>query len=185
MAMRIILLIGLMCVALIGYAADDTQSTKEKTLVELKSNHLSSEINLGTHFLTRFHKHYAGYEINSYCVGSFKKAGEFEYLLGIVNPKNGEGEYVIFLGDTVEKIEKFSLAPTWQENLPEVKCFSEMGVKRLNATIKNSESIVGRINPQTHFDVACIAPYSSHNAFTCYAYGSKRSTFIGIGGWTN
>ena len=171
--------------ASIAHAADVTPSTKDKALIELEANHRSSEINLGKHFLTRFQKQYASYKINSYCVGSFKQEGEFEYLLGIVNPINGEGEYVVLLGDTNTRIEKFTLAPSWQESLPNVKCFSDMEAKRLNSTIKNSESIAGQINPLNHFDVACVAPYNSHKAFICYSYSIKKSGFLGVGGWTN
>ena len=186
MTMKNILLICLVSVAAsVGHAADNTQSIKEKALQELASNHRSAEINLGKYFLARFERQYTGYKINAYCVGSFKQEGAYEYLLGIVNPASGEGEYVALLGDTNTRIEKFSLAPTWQENLPEVKCFSAMEAKRLNTTMQNSESISGRINPPHYFDIACVTPYISHNAFTCYAYSAKHRGFLGAGGWKN
>jgi hypothetical protein len=174
-----------MLAASIGHATDNIQAIREKALLELQSNHRSAEIGLGKHFLARFEQHYAGYKINSYCDGSFKNEGESEYLLGIVNPTNGEGEYLVLFGDANIRIAKFTLAPTWQESLPDVKCFSEMGAKRRNATIKHSESISGQIAPVNHFDVACVAPYNTHSAFTCYTYSAKQNGFLGIGGWSN
>jgi len=185
MNMKTVLLICLVWSASIGHAAENTQTLKEKVLIELKSNHRSSEINFGKKFLARFSEKYAGYEINSMCVGSFEQDGGTEYLLGVVNPLNGEGEYVVFLRDAIIKIEIFKLAPAWQESLPDVKCFSEMGAKRLNATLKNTESISGQITSNNHFDVACVAPYDSHNAYSCYTYSPKHRRFLGIGGWSN
>lgn len=183
--MKTILLICLICSASIGYAADDIQSMRNKTLTKLQSNHRSAEINLGEYVSGRVSKQYPGYEINAYCEGSFKNEGGSEYLLGIVDPISGEGEYVVLFEDVSTRIAKFSLAPTWQESLPDVKCFSYMGAKRLDSTIKNSESISGQINPLNHFDVACVAPYHSHNAYTCYSYSIKNRSFLGVGGWTN
>jgi hypothetical protein len=185
MNMKTTLLICLLLAASIGHAADSSQTSEEKALLELQSNHRSSEMKLGKRFLTRFLGLYTGYKINSYCVGSFEKEGEFEYLLGIVNPKNGKGEYVALLKDAIIKIESFTLAPSWQGSLPVVKCFSEMEAKRLNTTLKSTETTSGQIIPGSHFDVACVAPYDSHNAYSCYSYSAMHKSFLKAGGWSN
>jgi len=87
------------------YATDDTEKIKR-----LKKIHRTTLIYLANRQSTYIKKHFKNYYVASYCSGSFKNAGDYETVVGMVNLKDKIIKYIALVYDKSEKVKSYLIA---------------------------------------------------------------------------
>jgi hypothetical protein len=181
----------------IGFASEFTYLPKDFSDT-LEKQHKKSEAEIHKKARDAFKKWYPNFKILEVCTGSFRISGAYEYALAIINPDTLKYDYIVLWQDNKNKITSASLIPDYHrlkkpaEGLylsPAdlgVQCFSAMGIKRLNNTIKTNPlaGTDGELTPINFYDSICmIAGTSGHTHNNCYSYDQKKKKFVYIGGW--
>ena len=158
----------------------------------LEKTHRTTLIYLSNRQSTHIKTHFKNYYVASYCSGSFKNAGDYETVVGMVNLKAKIIKYVALVYDNAENVKSYLVAEFNDVYEPEnnieyisVECHSVMGIKRINKTILKSKDsgagIHGRIEPINEYDTICIT--TKPTEFKCFQYDHKLDQFITVGGW--
>jgi len=137
---------------------------------------------------------YAGFKILNTCVGSFKKEGDHDIGLSLINPELKTGVYLALfsdknLKDDLQEITRFSINFNDKGVLPknlEVRCESWTGIMRIAQDYQQNEGEASAsLKPLSHFDALCVAPFNQSEEFICYGYNGVNQKFSKIGGWLN
>ncbi len=168
-------------------AEDDTEIIKK-----LKRSHRITLIQLGNPARVFFKKYFKNYTIAASCTGSFKNAGDYETILGMINLNDKNIKYVALVYKKPGKVKSYQIAEykNLYKSEKDIKvigteCHSLMGTKRINKSISGANAaragIHGRIKTVNEYDTICITPGPTE--FKCFQYDRKSDKFISVGGW--
>jgi hypothetical protein len=110
----------------------------------------------------------------TWCRGQFR-AGRRNAYAAAVSSAAGGGRYVV-LDEDAAVVE---LAP--YKNTAELGCYTPAEARKLDAAIRESEAISGRIVPAFATTVVCA--FVEETSAVCWQYSPKTRAFVKVGEW--
>jgi hypothetical protein len=108
-----------------------------------------------------------------WCRGEFRAGHSGAYAVAITGA--GGGRYVVLDADA----SVMELAPF--ARTPELACYTPAEARKLNADIRQSETIHGQVRPRWATTVVCA--FVDEVTSVCWQYSPARHAFVDIGGW--
>lgn len=112
--------------------------------------------------------------IAAWCRGGLRPNGPDGFAVAVA-ASGGGGRYVVLETDgTVVDLARFT-------GQPEVSCYSRAEARRLNDTIRQSQTIHGEVEPRWNTTVVC--GFVEETSAVCWQHSPDRRAFVKIGGW--
>lgn len=109
-----------------------------------------------------------------WCRGEFRSGRSGAYAVAIGAPESG-GRYLVLDQDaTVVELATFARDA-------DVACYTAAEARKLNGSIARSETIEGRIAPQSTTTVVCVFVDVTHAV--CFQYSPSERRFVQVGEW--
>ncbi len=114
-----------------------------------------------------------GGRLTQWCRGHFRAGRANAYAVAVTSGDGGR--YLILDGD----LPAVELAPF--KDGPELACYTPARARELDATIRKSETVSGRIRPVFRTTVVCA--FVENTSAVCWQYSPKARAFVEIGAW--
>jgi hypothetical protein len=113
--------------------------------------------------------------VAAWCRGAFRSGHPRGFALGITSG-NGRGRYVVLEMDaTVTELGSF-------EEGADLACYTRAEARKLNDSIRRSETIHGQIRPR--WTTAVVCAFVDATSSVCWQYSPTERVFVKVGGWT-
>jgi hypothetical protein len=109
----------------------------------------------------------------SWCEGQFD-SGHSKGYAAAVESASGGGRYVVLHEGVV-----LDLAPF--KKWPDLSCYTPAAARKLNDSIRVSETISGRIVPV--FSTTVVCAFIEETSAVCWQYSPKVRSFVKVGEW--
>ena len=113
-------------------------------------------------------------QIVSWCRGEFR-GGRRNAYAAAVRSATGGGRYLVFDGD----LSVAELAPF--RDTPELACYTPAQARKLDQTIRSSETVSGRVAPV--FPTTVVCAFVGDTSAVCWQYSPKARAFVQVGDW--
>jgi hypothetical protein len=113
-------------------------------------------------------------QLVTWCRGQFR-AGRPNAYAAAVTSSAGGGRYLVFDSDAAV----VELAP--YKDTPELACYTPAEARKLDAVIRESEAISGRIAPAFATTVVC--GFVEDTYAMCWQYSPQARAFVKVGEW--
>jgi len=113
--------------------------------------------------------------IAAWCRGEFRAGHRGAYAVAVASSPGG-GQYLVLDADATMT----DLAPF--AGKPDLSCYTPSDARKLDATIRRSETIQGTIAPRWRTTVVCA--FTDRSTSICWQYSPSGRVFVKIGGWT-
>jgi hypothetical protein len=112
--------------------------------------------------------------VASWCSGEFRTRGRKGYAASVTRAHGG-GRYLVFeAGQAVGELESF-------QGTPDLSCYTPAEARKLNASIRSSDTIGGGVVPL--FTTTVVCGFVENTRAICWQYSPKTRTFVKIGEW--
>jgi hypothetical protein len=112
----------------------------------------------------------------AWCSGEFRSGRPRAFAAAIPAADGNGGRYMVLEADgSVLALAAFS------EGV-DLSCYTRSEAGKLNATIRQSETIQGEINPRWNTTVIC--GFIDDTTAVCWQYSATDKGFVKVGGWT-
>jgi len=110
----------------------------------------------------------------SWCSGDVRTRGRQGYAAAVMSSNRG-GRYLVFeAGVPVVELSPFKGAP-------ELACYTPAEARKINETIRQSETISGKVAPMFATTVVC--GFVEDTTALCWQYSPKTRAFVKVGEW--
>ena len=141
-------------------------------------------------------KKYPGYLVVGGCSGTFKKAGQIDVGLSLVDAHLTKAFFAVAWDDdkggftSIDQLVAQDISLNEHGMLrsdPSIECLAWTQVERLKAGYSRVTDYTSgeNLHPVSKFDAICTVPADAVEAHLCYDFDPKRGKFVNIGGWTN
>ena len=114
-------------------------------------------------------------EILAWCKGEFRTGRRGGYAVAI-RSLGTAGRYVVVEATaTIDELAPFAGAP-------DLACYTPAEARRLNAAMRRSETISGRLTPRWRTTVVC--GFTDATTAACWQYSPVEKKYVKVGGWT-
>ncbi len=115
-----------------------------------------------------------GGPITAWCRGELRTGRKGGFAAAVAAP-SGDGRYVVLETDgTVFELGAY-------KGRPEVSCYSRAEARRLNDTIRQSQTIHGEVTPRWNTAVVC--GFVEETSAVCWQHSPDGRAFVKVGGW--
>jgi hypothetical protein len=114
-----------------------------------------------------------GGPIEAWCQGQLRAGHPGGFAVAVSGPDGGR--YVVLDADGAV----FDLAA--YTGRPEVSCYSRSEVRRLNDTLRRSQSVHGEVTPRWNTAVVC--GFVEATSAVCWQHSPATRVFVRVGGW--
>jgi hypothetical protein len=112
--------------------------------------------------------------VAAWCRGAFRSGHPRAFALGITSG-TGRGHYVVLEMDaTVTELASYT-------DGPDLACYTRAEARKLNDSIRRSETIHGQITPR--WSTAVICAFVDGTTAVCWQYSPTERVFVKVGGW--
>jgi hypothetical protein len=111
---------------------------------------------------------------SAWCRGEFRRGRPGAYAVAVPSPSGGGRYLVLEPGGAVTEL------GTYAEGF-ELSCYAPREAENLDAIIRNSETIEGRITPRWRTTVVC--GFTDDTTAACWQYSPQNRAFVKVGGW--
>ena len=112
----------------------------------------------------------------AWCNGEFRSGRPHAFAAAIPAENGSGGRYVVLEADALAaEIAAFIEGA-------DLSCYTRSEAEKLNATIRQSETIQGEIAPRWNSTVIC--GFIDDTTAECWQYSDAEKAFVKIGGWT-
>ena len=112
--------------------------------------------------------------IAAWCRGEFRAGHRGEFAAAITSADGG-GRYVVFESDaTVVELVSFTRGA-------DLSCYTRAEARKLNETIRHSDTIHGQIAPR--WSTAVVCAFVDDTTCVCWQYSPADGVFVKVGGW--
>lgn len=109
-----------------------------------------------------------------WCQGQFETGRRGAYAAAVTTPRSGGRYLVIDSAATVVELARF-------KDAPDLACYAPADARKLNETIRSSETIRGRITPL--FPTTVVCAFVENTEAVCWQYAPKSRAFVKVGEW--
>ena len=110
----------------------------------------------------------------TWCSGDVRLRGHMGYAAAVMSSNRG-GRYLVYeAGETVVELATFNGAP-------EVACYTSAEARKINESIRRSETISGKVAPM--FETTVVCGFVEDTTAMCWQYSPKTRAFIKVGEW--
>jgi hypothetical protein len=112
--------------------------------------------------------------ITTWCRGEFVAGRPGGYAVAVSSPTGG-GRYLLLHDDArVTELARFTTGA-------ELSCYSRAAAAKLDASIRQSETIEGQVKPRWRTTVVC--GFTDDTTAVCWQYSPAERTLVKVGGW--
>ena len=112
--------------------------------------------------------------VMSWCEGEFERRRPPAYALAIRSASGGGRYLAVDDTGTIAELAPFNGAP-------DLACYTPEEARKLNQSIRSSETINGRIAPL--FPTTIVCAFVENTRAVCWQYSPKARAFVKIGEW--
>lgn len=145
--------------------------------------------------LAKFQDRYPGYRIMGICQGTFRRIGNREFGMGILNAETHIGIYIALTKIenkyVVSELNKFPVSFNNNGNLVgtgmDVFCPSWTEISRIKEDYfqrQPPDAAYSDLQAKSRFDAICTGTQGDAE-YMCYQFDFSRKEFVEIGGWNN
>ena len=109
-----------------------------------------------------------------WCRGQMRSGRPDGYAVAIASAKGG-GRYLA-VGDDATAVELAAYAGT-----PELACYTPAEARKLNQSMRRSDTISGGVTPAFATTVVCA--FIENTSAACWQYSATARAFVRVGGW--
>ena len=112
--------------------------------------------------------------VAAWCRAEYRPGHRGAFAVAVGSGENG-GRYVALDSDgRVAELASY-------ESAPDLSCYSRAQAEKLDVTIRNSETIHGRLRPRWKTTVVC--GFIDDTTARCWQYSPTERTFVVVGDW--
>ena len=112
--------------------------------------------------------------VSSWCRAEFRAGHAGAFAVAIVSGERG-GRYVALDSDgSVRELATFKRSP-------DLSCYSRAEAEKLDATLKETDTVHGRVTPRWTTTVVC--GFIDDTAAVCWQYSPADRAFVQVGRW--